>query len=650
MANDTAHPELHALRQTLKDICSLVSEFRPMTPRPPIIDTSLDFEPTEESHWLQPEQIPGIRKLRDAIQMDLEALEKFLQSPESKHLPALSTNAPYLISVWNELLCAPTPVTAVMKTFQPTASGGSNRKPGVRQKQNPVKVDVVADNGRRWIRVNTIKNSRLLAEFREIDSYVTSSEDESDDDAAKPSLAQNELDNSVLRMGRSLLDAAKANPLGGSNTLPRITMRLTRLALSPTADTDPRIAQTVRLLEAMDIEVEFGEQTDVKLPRPRPEDPISFKPTPFINLDLSILIALVSDLTHSHLPSNVDEADERFIPTQSYREWKQERKKFLQTKGQNGDDPTGSSSGESKHSRALANQLVQEMYKGLFQEMHEQLLNPPRPRGDLQFWTTPEARDRCIRIISKIGGVNEKRRAHALFPSSNFTSTDVSSLDTAEKLFWQDSRYPPSFIPVIPIHIFPAAVPSKSDANTFVSTSIPRELPPFFKILSQTCRHILSHETMPHPRAVPEYLGMEEIQRAAVTKANPKLTAHTVESLLWGAELGWTTLTANKSSVKAIIREMKTAIAADVLRPEDYNAVEVKEDKVALDGPAGSESDKAAIWVSSSEDIAGDRNARGTGKEVQEVQGNGLAALWVVDPRSLAEGMRSDYSVPSHSS
>ncbi|KAG9226714.1 hypothetical protein CCMSSC00406_0008414 [Pleurotus cornucopiae] len=648
MANDIAHPELHALRQTLKDICSLVSEFRPMTPRPPIIDTSLDFEPTEESHWLQPEQIPGIRKLRDAIQMDLEALEKFLQNPECKHLPALSTNAPYLISVWNELLCAPAPVTAVMKTFQPTASGGPNRKRGAHQKQNPVKVDVVADNGRIWIRVNTIKNSRLLAEFREIDSYVTSSEDESDDDAAKPSLTQNELDNSVLRMGRSLLDAAKANPLGGSNTLPCITMRLTRLALSPTSDTDPRIAQTVRTLEAMGIEVEFGEQTDVKLPQPRPEGPISFKPTPFINLDLSILIALVSDLTHSHLPSTVDEADERFIPTQSYREWKQERKKVLQTKGQNGDAPAGSSSGESKHSRALANQLVQEMYKGLFQEMHEQLLNPSPPRGDLQFWTTPEARDRCIRIISKIGGVNEKRRAHALFPSSNFTSTDVSSLDTAEKLFWQDSRYPPSFIPVIPIRIFPAAVPSKSNANAFVSTSIPRELPPFFKTLSQTCRHILSHETMPHPRAVPEYLGMEEIQRAAVTKANPKLTAHTVESLLWGAELGWTTLTANKSSVKAIIREMKAATAADVLRPEDYDAVEVKEAKVALDGPAGSESDKAAIWVSSSEDIAGDRDARGTGKEVQEVQGNDLAALWVVDPRSLAEGMRSDYSVPSH--
>ncbi|KAL4267490.1 DUF1308 domain-containing protein [Pleurotus pulmonarius] len=644
MANDMAHPELHVLRQTLKDICSLVSQFRPMTPRPPIIDTSLDFEPTEENHWLQPEQIPGIRKLRDAIQMDLEALEKFLQDPESKHLPALSTNAPYLISVWNELLCAPAPVTAVMKTFQLATSGGQNRKRGVHQKQNPVKVDVVADNGRRWIRVNTIKNSRLLAEFREIDSYVTSSEDDSDDDATTPSLAQKEFDNSVLRMGRSLLDTAKANPLGGSNTLPGITMRLTRLDLSSTAEADPRIAQTVHLLEAMGIDVEFGEQTNVKLPQPQPEGPLSFKPTPFINLDLSILIALVSDLTHSRLPADVDEADERFIPTQSYREWKQERKKAMNFKGRDDDNPAGGGSGESKHSRALANQLVQEMCKGLFHEMHEQLLTPSRPRGDLQFWTTPEARDRCIRIISKIGGVNEKRRAHALFPSSNLTSTDLSSLDIAEELFWRDSRYAPSFIPVIPIHVFPAAIPSKSVMRTFVASPIPKELPSFFNTLSQTCRHILSHETMPHPRALPDHLGMEEIQRAAVTKANPKLTAHTVESLLWGAELGWTTLTANKSSVKAIIREMKAATAAGVLQPEDPDPVEAKGEEINPGGSATSEKDKAAIWVSSSEDIAGDREARGAGKDAQ---GDDFAALWVVDPRSLAEGMRSDYSAPS---
>ena len=69
---------------------------------------------------------------------------------------------------------------------------GSRKPPGV-------KVDVVADGGRRWIRVNTYvtrpytsiyaltsqhrtKNSRLLAEFREIDSYMTESEDEEDEE------------------------------------------------------------------------------------------------------------------------------------------------------------------------------------------------------------------------------------------------------------------------------------------------------------------------------------------------------------------------------------------------------------------------------------------------------------------------------------
>lgn len=64
----------------------------------------------------------------------------------------------------------------------------------------------------------------------------------------------------------------------------------------------------------------------------------------------------------------------------------------------------------------------------------------------------------------------------------------------------------------------------------------------------------------------------------------------------WGAELGWTTLTANRTSVKAILRELKAARVAGRLggndRPEDLN----------------------------------DHN---------------FAAIWIVDPRSLAEGMSS---------
>jgi hypothetical protein len=140
-----------------------------------------------------------------------------------------------------------------------------------------------------------------------------------------------------------------------------------------------------------------------------------------------------------------------------------------------------------------------------------------------------------------------------------------------------------------------------------------KTLPPFFRSLASTCRSILAQEIVPHPRALHQHLlgdaGEDElateaamngeIQRAAVTKANPRLTAHTVQSLLWGAKLGWTTLTANKSSVKAILRDMKQG--GDIGR---------------LDRDIGESTRR---------------------REVQK------AALWLVDPRSLAEGQRADF-------
>ena len=73
----------------------------------------------------------------------------------------------------------------------------------------------------------------------------------------------------------------------------------------------------------------------------------------------------------------------------------------------------------------------------------------------------------------------------------------------------------------------------------------------------------------------------------------------------WGAYLGWTTLTANRTSVKAILREMKTARVSGRLAGVDLH----------LEQPRGSGGD--------------------------DVGSAGLAAFWVVDPRSLAEGMSS---------
>lgn len=77
----------------------------------------------------------------------------------------------------------------------------------------------------------------------------------------------------------------------------------------------------------------------------------------------------------------------------------------------------------------------------------------------------------------------------------------------------------------------------------------------------------------------------------------------------WGAYLGWTTLTANRTSVKAILREMKTARVSGRLAGVDIH----------LEEPSGRDGDG--------------------------IEGTTAAAFWVVDPRSLAEGMSSQATI-----
>ena len=484
------------------------------------------------------------------------------------------------------------------------------------------------------------KNSRLLSEFREIDSYLTDSDEEGDKDG-RPSLAQPEFDNSILKMGRSLLDSARQNPVSGTTTVPSVTLRLTRLdpSSSNSREQDPRIAQTIDVLRDMGITVELGERDPALLPKVIPPPVRRLEPTLRVNLDLSILIALVSDITHAPLPDTVAEADARYIPAAQSREWKRKRLEAGKSADSNGNPGQGQGvdievDEAGKHSRALANQALQEMTRGLLHELHDRLaaVDPGAP-ANVEFWTTPEARDRCLRIVlSKSGGPQEKRRAAALFPGP-----DVSA-EALEEQYWAGSRYPRAFLPLVPIRVFETSLP---DPGTEEDQSGPKEEAhsPFSALLERTCRGILAQETIPNPNARPwaaptsaspnqnqgEGKGgsrggdgaqaQAEIEPAAVTRANPRLTAHTVQSMLWGAARGWTTLTANKASVRAILRELRAA-----------------------EGGYGQVSGAGAS-ASADADAAGEQGGDGEGeREVIE-----KAAMWVVDPRSLAEAMRADY-------
>lgn len=400
-------------------------------------------------------------------------------------------------------------------------------------------------------------------------------------------------------MGRALIRASSV-PLIGTNERPKIVLRLTRL--DPAKGQDSRIGQVIDDLRQSGLDVQLGERPFRTTKADSNQDPplILCQPTNRVNLDLSVLIALISDLTHADLPSNREEAKSRFsAPTLShvYCDEKQQTTGInLRTDdGHQSDDagPVKNNSEFTKHTRALFLQCLQEMDRGILNEIVERL-SARWPIKTVQLWTTEEARDRAFQIVEKVGGPNEKHRARILFRDKYDGIND--SPDSAHE-FWRNSRFSPTFFPsLLPIRIH------KSDGDSyetkpFQSTSL------FQSRLAQTCRHFSKHTATPHPRLFRKYGEMGQVK---VSSLNTKLTMHTVMSMLFGCCEGMTTLTANKASVKTLLREMKALGNQDDVSSSSCD--------VHLLGPIRSRSDI----------------------------GETLATIWVIEPRSLSENMRAD--------
>lgn len=75
-----AHPDLQSIRSHLIQIHDAISNFKPLTARPPILDSSCDStsENDEENQWLNQEDIPGLKKLKETVKLDLGVLEKVI--------------------------------------------------------------------------------------------------------------------------------------------------------------------------------------------------------------------------------------------------------------------------------------------------------------------------------------------------------------------------------------------------------------------------------------------------------------------------------------------------------------------------------------------------------------------------------------------
>lgn len=310
----------------------------------------------------------------------------------------------------------------------------------------------------------SIKESRLLVEFREQDSYINSDYD-SDSSVPPPILT-----NSLLTNARILAAAAASYPRTPGLPPPRLRYVLTRLPES--GHSDPRVGETLSEMRRLGIKLEFA---DTEWPIPNARRIPTLRPAEDIVLDLSILIALCCDSTHHPLPRDEWELESRFRTMRladdaerSEAEAKAERGEVKAEKsaasaqitpaefeakaegteaGVDGESPEAGVDGESTEAvgegnetkagrspprlilgrytnatRDLRDQLRCELARPLITELMSRL---PEDRS-VRFWVTREVRDRLPTLVDVIGGEREQYRARAMFGDEDF---------------WRDSRW-----------------------------------------------------------------------------------------------------------------------------------------------------------------------------------------------------------------
>lgn len=393
-----------------------------------------------------------------------------------------------------------------------------------------------------------IKESRLLVEFREQDSYLNS-DYESDASEAAP-----ELDNSLLTNARILARAAETAPRMPGLGAPRLRYVLTRL--DSTGHADPRVTQTLAEMRRLGIQLEFG---DWPVPPPRRIRPV--QPGPDIILDLSILVALCCDSTHHPLPADEWALESRF------RSLKVDGERLVLGEYTNA-------------TRDLRDQLRCEAARPLVHELMERLDGRPA-----RFWVTAEVRDRLPQLVDVIGGEQEQYRARAMFGTDNF---------------WAGSRWAGRVGP----NLVDFRVGVLEDAH--MEAEPPAT--PFDAAAAHVCRDMLraaddsgaATPVAPEKEANGETSGTSKPKakasknparaRAGTRFSNAKLpSGHTLRTLLAGIERRMTVLTNNRGAVSKVLREQGVIEGIPFEFPSDGASDDAAED--------GTEGTRARIWI-----------------------------------------------------
>lgn len=387
-----------------------------------------------------------------------------------------------------------------------------------------------------------IKESRLMAEFREQDSYINSDYDDSDvESGCSVSQTQTGITNSITVQAEAVVRAVNAHvrPLG--LPVPKVRYVLSRLEESPEGGyADERIPATFAAIRDLGVELILGYQPPVSLPT-AVRKPIA--PTKRIMLDLSVIVALCCDSTHQPLPRNKDELEERFRPFRL--------------------DETGQRVLEdhTNVSKDLRDQLGWEMEHPVLEEIQARLGEAGYKDGDVEWYVTREVKDRTPGIVDLIGGPVEQRRARALYGES-------------EESFWAESRYEgrEGILRNLRVKVLESDLEAE-----LLGLELGSRRTMFDRGIVAVCERMISvvegnppsseSTRSPSPALVSQPAGKYRggNGRKARNRKRPHVSfppplrlpsTHTLRTLMLGVKGGMTVLTNNRGAIGKIVREM----------------------------------------------------------------------------------------------
>lgn len=190
--------------------------------------------------------------------------------------------------------------------------------------------DIVADEGGEWLRVSTLSEKRLLFDLAKLGWQNDSDSDDDMPDAPSTSWEDEDADEDevdIVKSARQLARASKANPIRGRP--PKVHFILTRITAGRTREIDvilDKIRATGATVECAN-DIRPAPSLEEVLPNLLIDRSRAMSET--LNIDCTILLALISDISHRDCPildwypgevcaQIKEEAVEKLLPTHLY--------------------------------------------------------------------------------------------------------------------------------------------------------------------------------------------------------------------------------------------------------------------------------------------------------------------------------------------